>query len=80
MVVHDEPEWSAHRTMDNKMTDIEPFAVSIADGARLIGCGRSKFYELINAKQIPLIKLGRKSLVPVAALRDYIASKSGEAA
>jgi excisionase family DNA binding protein len=62
------------------MTDIEPLAVPIPDGARIIGCGRSKLYQLIKEKQIPLIKLGRRSLVPVSSLRALIEAKMKEAA
>lgn len=54
----------------------EPLAVSITEACHLIGVGRSKLYELIAAKDIPLIKLGRKSLVPVASLRTFIESKA----
>ena len=62
------------------MADIEPLAVAITEGARIVGRGRSKFYQLINEGQIPSIKLGRKSLVPVVALRAFIETKMREAA
>jgi excisionase family DNA binding protein len=64
--------------MDTPMT--EPFVVPIPEAARLIGCGRSKLYELLNAKEIPLLKLGRKSVIPLAALRAFIIAKTKEAA
>ena len=54
----------------------EPFAVPVPEAARLIGLGRSKFYELLKAKEIPLIKLGRRSVVPVAALRAFVIAKT----
>jgi excisionase family DNA binding protein len=57
-------------------TDIrpEPIAISIADACRYIGCGRSLLYELIGNKQINAVKLGRRTLVPVASLHTYVAS------
>lgn len=58
------------------MTNIEPIAVPIDQGAALIGCKRSKLYELIKAGEIPLVKIGGKSVVPVAALRGFIAAKT----
>jgi excisionase family DNA binding protein len=58
----------------------EPLAVSITEACRLLGVGRSKLYELIAANELPLIKLGRKSLVPVASLRNFVESKTKEAA
>lgn len=59
------------------MTD--PISVSIPEGARLLGVGRSTFYELINAKEISLVKIGRRSVVTFSSLKRYIDSKSGEA-
>jgi excisionase family DNA binding protein len=58
----------------------EPLAVPIPEAARLIGCGRSKLYQLVKAKEIPLLKLGRKSVVPLASLRAFVIAKTGEAA
>ena len=54
----------------------EPLAVSISEACHMLGIGRSKLYELIAAKDVPLIKLGRKSLVPVASLRAFIENKA----
>jgi|GEM_PF-3360309 excisionase family DNA binding protein len=52
----------------------EPIAISIADACSYIGCGRSLLYELIGNKQISAVKLGRRTLVPVASLHAYVAS------
>lgn len=54
---------------------IDPIAVPVTDGARLIGCGRSKLYELIRAGEIPLVKIGGKSVVPFESLRSFINNK-----
>ncbi|MDE2446492.1 MAG: excisionase family DNA-binding protein [Alphaproteobacteria bacterium] len=53
------------------VSQIEPLLVPVNDGAKIIGAGRSKFYELVAEGKIPLIKLGRKSLVSVAALKEF---------
>ena len=58
---------------------IEPLAVPIPDACKMLSCGRSTLYELVKAKEIPLLKYGRKSVVPVAALRAFVISKTGEA-
>jgi excisionase family DNA binding protein len=60
--------------------NLTPLAVPVQDAARLIGCGRSKIYELIKAKELPLIKLGRRSLISVETLKTFIAAKTKEAA
>lgn len=59
---------------------IEPLNVSISDAARILGCGRSKTYELIRENRITVIKLGRRTLVPVSALRAFVETKMKEAA
>lgn len=59
---------------------IEPLNVSIVEAARIVGCGRSKLYELVNTHALPVIKLGRRTLVPVAALRAFVETKMKEAA
>lgn len=36
------------------------------------GLGRSKFYELIAAGEIEVVKVGRRTLVPDASLRAFV--------
>jgi Helix-turn-helix domain len=59
---------------------IDPLAVPIPEACRLIGCGRSKLYQLFNTHELPVIKRGRCSLVPMGALRALIDAKRKEAA
>lgn len=61
-------------------TPVEPLFVPISDGAKIIGLGRSKFYELVSEKRIPLIKVGRKSLVSVASLKAFADTLTQKAA
>lgn len=58
---------------------IEPLAVPISEACRIIGCQRTKFYQLLNEKEIVRIKVGNRSLVPIASLRDFVARKMTEA-
>ena len=58
----------------------EPLAVPIPEAARLLGCGRSKLYELVKSKELPLLKYGRKSVIPMASLRSFVINKAEEAA
>jgi excisionase family DNA binding protein len=55
---------------------MEPIAVPIPEAARITGCSRSKIYEEVKAKRLTLVKVGRKSLLKVADLRDWINSKA----
>lgn len=56
---------------------VEPISVSIEDGRRAIGVGRTKFYELIDDGQVETIKLGTRTLVKWDSLKRLI---HGEAA
>jgi excisionase family DNA binding protein len=55
--------------------DAKTLAVSPARGAEILGVGRTKFYELLN-KQIPALKLGRRTLVRVADIEKFLNSLS----
>jgi excisionase family DNA binding protein len=59
---------------------IDPILVPIDDGANIIGVKRTKFYSIVNEGLIPIVKIGRKSLVSVESLRAYVASISHTAA
>lgn len=49
-----------------------PLAVRIPEACRLTGIGRSKLYELIRAGEIPTIKVGTITLVPVSGLAEFL--------
>jgi excisionase family DNA binding protein len=55
-----------------------PLAVSPAEGARLIGCGRTRLYELLKEGALPSFTVGRRRLIRVAAIEAWL--KSLEAA
>ena len=44
--------------------DKRPLAVSDAEGAALIGCGRTKLRQLIGAGEIRGVRIGRRAVVP----------------
>jgi len=58
--------------------DLSPLAVSPDTAASLIGIGRTKLYELLDAGRIPSQKCGRRRLITVKALEAFL--DSGEAA
>jgi excisionase family DNA binding protein len=59
------------------MDEIGPLAVSPAKAAALLGVSRSKLYELLN-RDIPALKLGRRTLVRVADIQNFLNSLSKE--
>ena len=58
----------------------EPLAVPIPEAARLGGVGRSTIYAEIAKGNLKIRKIGRRTVVAMSDLRDWLASKTGEAA
>ena len=52
--------------------DLSPITLRIADACRITGIGRSKFYELIKAGEIDVIKVGAITLVPVTSIQSLL--------
>lgn len=52
---------------------MKPIALSIPEAAAAIGVGRSTFYKMIASGEIPVIKIGNRTLVRVADLEDWVA-------
>lgn len=68
--------------MNSKLGDIKesignppataPITVRITEACRLTGIGRSKLYELIQAGEIEIVKVGTITLVPMASLVTFL--------
>ncbi|MGD9714215.1 MAG: helix-turn-helix transcriptional regulator [Thermomicrobiales bacterium] len=54
---------------------MKPIALSIPEAAAAIGVGRSTFYKLVSSCEIPVIKIGNRTLVRVADLEVWIAKQ-----
>lgn len=50
-----------------------PLAVAPAEAARMLGLGKTRFYELLAAKEIASIKLGTRRLVRISDLESWLA-------
>ena len=57
----------------------ERLAVSPSEGAVLAGIGRTKFYEVLNAGQLPSFKIGTRRLVRVAEIEAWLKRLEGAA-
>jgi excisionase family DNA binding protein len=55
------------------MDVITPLAVNPTKGAKVMGVSRSKFYELLKEGELPLIKIGTRSLVRIADIESKLA-------
>jgi excisionase family DNA binding protein len=55
----------------------EKWLLKPSEAAKILGIGRSKVYELINARRLPTVDLGpRCTRIPRAALEAWIAEES----
>lgn len=55
-------------------------AVSVSEAAAMLGLGRDLAYEAVRTGEIPSIKIGRRVLVPLAALEKMLADAGGKVA
>lgn len=56
------------------MLTIEKRTLSVEEAAQFLGIGRSAAYEWVRTGRIPSVRLGRKFLIPVAALERLLES------
>jgi excisionase family DNA binding protein len=55
----------------------KPIAVSPSEAARMLGVGRTLLYAELAAGSIPSFSIGRRRLIRVEALREWIAKREG---
>ena len=56
---------------------VEPKVVSVAVAAVMLGVGRNHAYELCRTGVLPHLRLGRRIVVPIAALNQLLAEAHG---
>ncbi len=57
---------------------MEPKLLRIPDAAAVLGIGRSKLYELLADGTLPMVKIGRRALVPTHAVEEFAARLEAE--
>jgi excisionase family DNA binding protein len=61
-------------------TEAVPEAVSVGEAARRAGISRTFLYERITTGELPTVKVGKRRLVRVEALRRWLQSLESRAA
>jgi excisionase family DNA binding protein len=56
---------------------VVPVVYSVDEAAEALRLSRSALYELIRSGRVRSVKSGRRRLVPVAALGEYVADLDG---
>lgn len=62
------------RSQSRENAVIPPVLYRVDEAAEALRISRSVIYELIRSGQLRTVKVGRRRLVPVQALDDYVAS------
>jgi excisionase family DNA binding protein len=52
--------------------EIQKQTISIDEAAKVLGIGRNKAYEAAHCGEIPTIRIGKRLLVPLAALERML--------
>jgi excisionase family DNA binding protein len=61
-------------------TDVEPLTYTIDEVARALGVNRNSAYQAARVGELPVIKIGRRMLVPKAAFKRMLESASEKSA
>ena len=85
---HCQGPWLDATTTERKMmimaratvkSEVVPLLYRVDEAAAALRLSRSSVYELIRSGQLRSVKQGRRRLVPVTALAEYVASLGGAA-
>lgn len=66
------PQGSTDMAENQTSNEFRSLAVSPADAAVLVGIGRTKLYQAMNAGVLPSFKIGARRLVRVAEIEAWL--------
>ena len=69
------PKYRSQTEDDKAVALSERLSVRIPVAVALTGITRTKLYALIRTGQVPIIKVGRATLIPIDGLKQFIASQ-----
>ena len=55
-----------------KVSGVERLCLTVPEAATMLGISRNFAYELVKQKQLPVIKFGKRLLIPRAALAKML--------
>lgn len=59
-------------------TVLQPLAVAPGEAARLMGIGRTLVYEEIASARLRSAKIGKRRLITVEAIKDWLKAREAE--
>lgn len=64
--------------MTNSLAVFQRATITVEEAARILGISRGSAYEAVRRGDIPTIRIGKRLIVPVAALERMLSSAGGE--
>ena len=58
--------------------NVQQLLVKVPQAAAMLGISRTKLYELITRKEIPVCRIDRSVRISVATLEKWVASQVGQ--
>tara|TARA_R110001599_G_scaffold164308_1_gene353708 strand:+ start:7416 stop:7604 length:189 start_codon:yes stop_codon:yes gene_type:complete len=62
--------------LNSKNNNLQPLAYSINEACRVSSLGRTRIYQLIGEKRLQVRKIGKRTIIPAASLRNLISGES----
>ena len=56
----------------------ERLAVDLAEAGEMLGVGRSTVHKMVRAGKLPHVRIGRRIIIPVKALKDWLEQQASE--
>lgn len=65
-----------HRVLETtkRETMVEPLLVRVEEAARMLSLSRSTIYEMMDAGELPSVRRGTARRIPLAAIRQWVAT------
>lgn len=61
-----------------KNSGVERLCITVPEAAEMLGLSRNFAYELVKQKQLPVIKFGKRLLIPRVALEKILEKRVPE--
>ena len=56
---------------------MEKLAINVTELAKVLGIGQPNAYDLVNRSDFPAIRIGRRILIPMDKLREWLDNEAG---
>ena len=55
------------------MAEVQPLTLTVSEAAKVLGISRTTAYECVRTGQLPAVRLGRRLVIPRAAITALLA-------